>query len=328
MNAPQPSRRISDGSLTGQVLVCLAVVSIVELLLLRTFTRTAIHIPDVEALQSPLEVISAAGRYAYFLTIAVLGVSVPLACTMLWKTWSKAGTVAATALAGFALAAAGAAAGVDDRGVLDAATLTAVVLLAGAVLTNMGWRRGLAGAFFALAFLAAGLHTAVQSWEPVVLSEDTGKGLLLTAEIAAFAFGISTPLLAQRRPGRAAVATGLVAALVTAAMFQAGGGSTARILMLWNGGVQGALPGILYAAAAGAVAMTITGRAKERAWLEVAGMVLLFTGGVGLHNTYQSGLALVGLACLVLAVAERPAGAARASAVEGGGRRRSWSAVA
>ena len=41
-------------------------------------------------------------------------------------------------------------------------------------------------------------------------------------------------------------------------------------------------------------------------WSLPAGLVLLVTGGIGLHSTYQSGLAITGMALLVLALPHQP----------------------
>ena len=66
----------------------LAVASAIELAILRTFTRTAIHIPALNSLQEPYAVVSRGGRYAYFVAIALM---VP-ALAMLgreckWRGW-------------------------------------------------------------------------------------------------------------------------------------------------------------------------------------------------------------------------------------------------
>jgi hypothetical protein len=82
-----------------------------------------------------------------------------------------------------------------------------------------------------------------------------------------------------------------------------GGAATTKILMLWNFGLSGALPSILYAAAAGALGLTVVALARQRRGLAVAGVALVAIGGIGLHSTYQSGLAVVGLAALCIAAA-------------------------
>jgi hypothetical protein len=76
--------------------------------------------------------------------------------------------------------------------------------------------------------------------------------------------------------------------------------ATPRILLLWNAGLTGALPAAVYAMAFGAVAAAIVRPWREgRVWTAIA-LCLLVEAGLGFHSTYQSGLAILGLAVLTL----------------------------
>ena len=76
--------------------------------------------------------------------------------------------------------------------------------------------------------------------------------------------------------------------------------ATVRILLLWNIGVPGALPSVAYGMIGFAVAITAVNALRRGQLSTVAGVTLVAAGGIGLHSTYQSGLAVVGLAVLAL----------------------------
>ena len=75
-------------------------------------------------------------------------------------------------------------------------------------------------------------------------------------------------------------------------------GPIAKILLLWNVGLAGYLPSVLYGIAAGAVVYTIVVLRATGRRTSAIGLALLFMGGIGLHSTYQTGLVLAGLALL------------------------------
>lgn len=95
-------------------------------------------------------------------------------------------------------------------------------------------------------------------------------------------------------------------AAVVFAAFLGNGGATARFLLLWNEGLSGALPSVAYAGASGCLAATLVALVKARNGLAAAGPVLLVTGGIGLHSTYQSGLVITGMALLAMALPYMP----------------------
>jgi hypothetical protein len=109
--------------------------------------------------------------------------------------------------------------------------------------------------------------------------------------------------VAVARPAgvRAWLAAG-AAAVITGILMAGPSGWTLRFLTLWNLGLAGALPSFAYAVAAGTGTAALFA-VRLQAWVPIA---LLVAAGLGLHNTYQSALAVAGLALLVLA--EPPVG--------------------
>ncbi len=120
--------------------------------------------------------------------------------------------------------------------------------------------------------------------------------MLWLGEAAALAIPVAAAAAIRPRGHRRWLAAGAAGLVATAAM--AGpSGWTLRFPTLWNLGLAGTLPPFAYgiAVAAGAAAVAAAGRGT---WIPVA---LLTAAGLGLHNTYQSALAVTGLALLVLA---------------------------
>ena len=118
-------------------------------------------------------------------------------------------------------------------------------------------------------------------------------------------FALSLPLIVSGRIDRVSAATGILVGLLALSMFVGGGAATSRFLLLWNEGLSGTLPGTVYAVAAGALALTFVALLRSQQTMAAMGVALLIAGGVGLHNTYQTGLVVAGLAALCLARAAR-----------------------
>lgn len=281
----------------------LAAASAVELLILRTFTRTAIHIPGITALREPYEVLSFGGRYAYFGAVTLLLLAVPTAA---WALWSRRGAVhrgMAVAMGVFAAMSGLAAMELTGRLALDTATTGTVTVMAigGAVLSRR-WAGALPIGLFAAAFVLSAAHTLGQSAaQEGVVTLHTDAALTM-AEVVGVAFALAVPLLARGAVDRVSVAAGVAVAAVVFAAFLGNGGATARFLLLWNEGLSGVLPSVAYAAAAGCLAATLVAFIRARMGLAAAGLVLLVTGGIGLHSTYQSGLVITGMALLAVAL--------------------------
>ena len=283
-------------------LILLAVAAF-ELLVLRTFTRVAIHIPALERLSEPYRVLTTAGRFSYYLSAVLLIVALPTIAVLLVRGQGVTGRVAGAATAGFVVLAALARLDAVNPVFVDAGTIAAVIVLAAVAAVAVG-SPAMLGAF-AVAFLAAGSHTMFQTAASQGMADIESGWLIFVAEAAALVFaaalGFSCRSVLSRRAWALAAAVGLV----TFAMF-IGNGSTVRILMLWNGGLGGHFPAVLYAVAAAGVAAGILGYLRSGRLLVAAGVALLFIGGIGLHSTYQSGLVVAGLGLLAWSVAASP----------------------
>ena len=291
---PSPEVRI--------LLFGLALAATAELIILRTFTRTAIHIPAFELLGGPYRVIADAGRYTYFMSVVLLIVALPVVVRANWKQAKGAGRATAGGLALLAVALAAAAVGAGSDFQLNVVSLAVVTLLAGAAAIGAKPRAALPVVLFGLAFLFSATHTTLQLAAQEGVVQLDARWLLSFAEILGVGFALSSPLLVK---GRASRGASLVSALVGLAVFGMllSEGSTLRILLLWNGGLAGTLPSTVYAGAAAALTFTVVTLLQRGDRVMVAGFVLLLAGGIGLHNTYQTGLTAMGLAVLCLAFA-------------------------
>jgi len=292
------------------VAVALAVASVIELMVLRAFTRTAVHIPALSALQRPYEFISTFGRYSYFVAVVLLLVAFPVAVVALWCRGDFAARMAAAALLLFSFVAVAARSRAVDILVLDALTIGAVVLAAAAVASRGQWRASLVVAAFAAAFALQGTSSFLQDAASQGLASFETRWLLWAAEWLALLFAAAAPLGFAVRPSRWGLVLSIAVAAFTFAVLLANG-STFKVLLLWNEGLAGTLPSAGYAVAAGSLTAAVFGLLQHRRALPAAGLVLLISGGIGLHSTYQTGLVLAGLAVICLAARE-PALAAHA----------------
>ena len=298
-----PPLQASAGQATI-IVSMLAAASVVELMILRVFTRTAIHIPALNTLQEPYRVVSAGGRYAYFVA---LGLVIPAVAVLAWELFRRRAPtrhLTAFGLLLFAIPCSLTWFGIAGVAVLDVGTIAGVVALGVAfALTARPLRQAFPVACFSASFVAGGLFTAL----PAIAAANGAsisqpEWLLRGAEAGGLAFALSTPLLVRGSLDRLARWAGIVvAAVLILALLR--DGSTLRFLLLWNVGLSGSMPGIAYAAAAGALAYSALALFRQGATLAAAGLLLLISGGLGLHSTYQSGLALAGLAALIVASA-------------------------
>jgi hypothetical protein len=279
----------------------LAGAATVELLILRLFTRTALHIPAIEQLSGPYEMLTVLGRYAYYLSALLLVVTLPVLGLALWQRAALPLRVASLAV----LTATGAAAAARFA---SPDPVLVYVLLAGSamVLAIVGATTALRTALAILPFGAAlGLAAVSLIAETLASRGEVSLDpamLLAIAEYPAFVFAVVAPLAFGVRPSRRVVVVGAVAGAVVLAMFL-GNPSTSRILLLWNWGFSGVLPSTAYAVGFAALAGTLTGLHRDGRTLAGLGLILLIAGGFGLQNTYQASLVVVGLGVLCLAPA-------------------------
>ena len=147
---------------------------------------------------------------------------------------------------------------------------------------------------FGLSFATFGLHAATQSGGSVV--GRAPDGLLPLAEALAVLACLTSPVLVRtslrRRPALAGFGVGLATFIALV-----GSPATVKILFLWNFGLAGYFPAIVYAVAFGTLAFTAISCRSTDAPLAL-GLALLVFGGMSLHSSYQSALVILGLITL------------------------------
>jgi len=271
----------------------LGVVVVAELVLLRTGTRTLIHIPGLGQFETPIRVLAEVGRFAYYLAVVSLVATLAILAYQGLRTRTrrhKASSIGALVFLGLA--------GAGRLGVLSAPIVAWCSLAVLVVVTTAAWR--------GLPTLPIGLFvfgSVAASWAVLgqgALGNLTGRqvdGLILTAEISLILAAVTAPLLLEGPPHRLAVLAGLAAAVLSAGAFMAGA-STLSILVLWNLGVPGWLPGIAYALALGSLVATLLSALASGRRLTAIGLVLLVAGGIGTISTYQTGLVLTAVLLL------------------------------
>jgi hypothetical protein len=284
------------------ILALLAAAAVTELVVLRLFTRTAVHIPALHSLQGPYEIVSAGGQYAYFVSLGLILPATLRLVFELYRTRSRSRFLASFGLLVFGVSWAFGWSLARNLAILDFGTLVGVAALASAAaLADLRGRSVVPLVLFAVAFAAAGLYTALPALGSTRTSMPQPGWLLSTTEFAGLAFAVSTPLLAQRPRQRsthwlAAGAGGLI--LLTFL----GNGSTSRFLLLWNVGLSGIVPGFVYALAGAALVYAVVALWRQGSGLAASGLLLLVAGGIGLHSTYQSSLVVVGLTALLVGI--------------------------
>lgn len=272
------------------------IAAVTELGLLRLFTRTAIHIPALEALERPYEIVSLIARYAFFASVVLLGAN--LVTVVLGRRASDdAGRIGAGTAFAFLAVAAIARTGLVDALIVAAAVVT-LVAVAGALgtVTNRG-ARGVALAVYTLGFVAAALHTILQDGGRYGWRIE-GSGVLLYVGETAALLAVLVAAVAWGRgcTRRDVVVAGAAGLVVLGALV--GNGSTVKVLMLWNFGLPGSLPSIVYGATAAGLTLALLGARRSGGFATLAGLALVAVGGVGLHSTYQSGLVIAGMLLL------------------------------
>lgn len=271
----------------------LTIAALVELVVLRTATRTLIHIPGTERFDTPISVLAEVGRLAYYVAVVSLVALLVIHAVSGFRSRVPRRIAQGAAILAFLLIAG---AGRFEAipwpvvGWIGMATLVLVGLL--------GWRgvRSIPVGFFLAGSVAAGSSVVAQAGAGGLAGSHVDM-LVWAAELSLVLAGLTAPLLLERPPGATALVMGVVAAALVAGSL-AGGASTISILVLWNVGVPGWMPGLAYALAAGALAATLWSAASRGEWGVFVGSVLLVAGGVGMISTYQTGLVIAGLLAL------------------------------
>ena len=271
----------------------------VELVVLRIFTRTIIHIPGASGLSPVLSVTADIGRFAYYISCVLLIVTIALLVVVLASAASTRATVAAAATATFAAASIGARVGLVGHDTVGVAALAAAVVLGLVSVRTLERRARMPIAAFSGAFALAAFDELVGQG---FTTAGGSTGLRVVAEVLAVVAALTSPLLLRARPDRHSIGVGLVGGVVVVMMLTANSWTT-TILMLWNFGLAGTLPWVLYGAAFGALACTFAALVRSGDRQRAIVVALLVAAGIGLHSTYQSGLAVAGLALLGSATA-------------------------
>ena len=274
----------------------------VELVVLRTLTRVAIHVPGLGAVAGPYEVLADAGRFAYYVaTVMAVLVVATLALTA-WRTGTVGGRTVAAGLGTVVLAAAALRAG---PGLGEAAALNTLLLLA-LVVVGLGVAMSLRPAAAVAVVVAtgavgfSGAFSVGQMWAAESFGNGVPTVFLDVAEWAAIAFAVVVPWTFGIRSSNnrwPAIAGAIVATVVLALLL--GNPHTTRFLLLWTHGLTGSLPSAAYAAAGGCLAAAALSLYQRRMPVAALGLLLLVAGGIAMQNTYQSMLVAIGLACLV-----------------------------
>lgn len=288
--------RLAHSSRIRTLSVWLGVVVLVELTLLRTGTRTLIHIPGLGRFEVSLRLLSELGRFAYYLAVVLVTVALAYSAWLIWDAVTPRGRVGAVLIWSFlAVASLGRIGVVPDPAVAWVCVVVLVGLLA-ATWTGVG-------SLPLMLYVAA---SAAASW--IVLGQGIGGGLsgrtvdlsMVVAEGLLVVAAVTTPLLLAGKVSRNALIAGLVAFGLFTASFSLGG-STLSILTLWNLGVPGWFPPIAYGLALGGLVVTFWSATANREVLIACVVLLMLAGGIGPISTYQTALAVAALAFAGLA---------------------------
>ena len=294
---------------TTVLMAALAAVA-AELVVQRVLVRVGIHIPALPFLQGPYRALVETGSVTF--PAATLLVGAALAATLLALTHrmpGRAGVAVAVAAAPFPLV--GAMLGLADVQTGWEARLASLYLIAAGVAgaSLVARQRGRGRAFSAVLVLSLALGAlatvpeATERGRTAALTDLSEAGILAAAILAPFAF--TRRNMIDRTIAALAGGAGLTVLVV-----QLGNTATTNILMLWGLGLTGSLPFPLYSIAAGALVLAMVSLVREGRLTLALGLAFVALGGLGLHNTYQSTVQILGLCVLALATFESDSGAA------------------
>lgn len=289
---------LGDAWPLGLALV-LAVAASLELLLLRVATRTLIHIPGVDRAQGPFTLMAELGRFTFSIA-EVLSIML-LAAIGLWQ--ARAGRLLdASAVGAFGVAALAARLGVMDPLLAVVASAAAVVVLGASAARRHPAFRHDAVARLPLILLGGAIvlfGLRALSVRAMAMGLTFGDAWLpWLAEALAIAGLIMLPL-ATGRPDRITLVAAILVGVVTGTMLTLAE-STTKILLLWNLGLSGTLPTLVYAlAGAAATAAALKAARSGRTEMLIA-LLLLIAGGFAIQSTYQSGLVIAAAGVLAI----------------------------
>ena len=264
-----------------------------ELVLLRVGTRTLVHIPGLGRYEAPISILAELGRFAYYLAVVCLVTTLTLLAYQGLRIRTPRFVVIGIGVLGFLAAAWAGRLGLISASIVGWSSIAVLVMVCAA---SWGGRRTIPIVFFVVGWVAAG-WTVLGQGAGGGLSGTQVDGFMLAAEVSLTLSAITVPLLLKGPPSKPAILAGLGAAVVSAGAFVSGS-STLAILVLWNLGVPGWLPGLAYSLALGSLVATLWSAYSSGQRSTAIGLVLLAAGGIGTISTYQTGLVLTGVLLL------------------------------
>lgn len=271
----------------------LCIFALGELVLLRVGTRTFIHIPGLGRYEAPIGLLAEVGRFAYYLAVVCLVTTLTLLAYRGLRIRSPRSVVIGIGALGFLAAAGAGRLGVVSASIVGWSSVAVLVVVCAASWQGL---RTIPIVFFVLGWVAAG-WTVLGQGVGGGLSGRQVDGLMLAAEISLILCAITVPLLLKSPPPRLAILVGLGVTVASAGAFVSGS-STLSILVLWNLGVPGWLPGLAYSLALGSLVATIWSAFSSGQRSTAIGLMLLTAGGLGTISTYQTGLVLAAMLLL------------------------------
>lgn len=297
---PAPAADTTDNDLARWLAGVTLVAALIELVLLRLVSRTAIHIPGIEEVAGPYRLVAAAGRYTYYAATVLVTITLALLARRLLRQGHRGD---ATAIGVIIVASVAARLGLIDHTALAMATAASLVVLIVGIIgahPRLGTPVGLFGA----AFLVASVHAIAQDLSGSGdLQPRSTIALLVAAEALLFA-AVLTLARAVPPTRHSDIVLGAAVAITVFGVLVASP-ATIKVLMLWTIGLPGYFPAAVYAIVAGLLTSTLRAALRDDRDLAV-GLGLLMAGGIGLHNSYQTALVVCGLALLRLWAAEAP----------------------
>jgi hypothetical protein len=263
--------------------------------------RIGVHVPALPALQEPYSVVSTSGSVVFPAAAAITILALAATIYRL-RALLPAGAWPVLALTTAAFPLLGLYAAVSDE---HSDLETPLILLYGLAVVPLGVALtvSVAGAQRLAALMVTLALSLSAAAALAVVNEGGDSSSLATAGEALFlVFLASAPFaVATRGPfnRRAAILAGIAALLVLSSQLRSG--STTNILFLWSLGMTGGLPFVLYATAVAGLVYAVAAQMRGGLAVPALGLLLVGLAGIGLHNTYQSTLQVLGLAVLLVA---------------------------
>ncbi len=315
----------SLASLVPYVLWPLLVAGLSELILFRTLSRVAVHIPKQGIALAIFDALVHVGSYAFNLaSVAVVVALVLVSCAAMRGQFGRRPLAAAVGPGLIALAGGSVLLGFLNEdstarllyGLISAAIMLALAGQALGDRQRAPWRSVIVGVTV-LAYLFAQYHVlAIEAYQSLAISSnppasiaalEIAEALVLLNAFLVFCVWSGVRLRPGAGPTRLQLVTaGVLIVLFLGSYYGRPDSSTASILSLWSLGLTLYLPVPLYALALGLYGATIVrcfqrARREETAALDTIALAILPVAGLTLELTYQYLVALLALLLLTLA---------------------------